>query len=93
VVLLDFFILNTSGPELIGQFGNDLKIIVTTESADKDAAVGALKPGAFDLLEKPFRNEFLHHSIWRALTVLENERTTKRPVDDLKQSRSEPLAR
>jgi DNA-binding CsgD family transcriptional regulator len=51
----------------------------------------ALKLGAFDLLEKPFQNELLYHSILRALTALANERESKRLTDDLKQSRSELL--
>ena len=44
------------------------------------------------MLEKPFQNELLYHSILRALTALENERESKRLIDDLKQSRSELLA-
>ena len=92
IVLLDVFISDVCGLDLIPQLGSDLKIIVITGCADKNTAIRALKLGAFDLLEKPFQNELLYHSILRALTVLATERESKRLIDDLKQSRSELLA-
>jgi FixJ family two-component response regulator len=90
--LLDVFISDVCGLDLIPQLASDLKIIVITGFADKDTAIRALKLGAFDLLEKPFQNELLYYSILRALTALANERESKRLIDDLKQSRSELLA-
>ncbi len=92
IVLLDVFISNVCGLDLIPQLGTDLKIIVITGFADKDTAIRALKLGAFDLLEKPFQNELLYYSVLRALTALANERGSKKLIDDLKQSRSELLA-
>ena len=92
IVLLDVFISDVCGLDLIPQLGTDLKIIVITGFADKDTAIRALKFGAFDLLEKPFQNELLYYSILRALTALANERGSKSLIDDLKQSRSELLA-
>jgi len=92
IVLLDVFISDVCGLDLIPQLGSDLKIIVITGFADKDTAIRALKLGAFDLLEKPFQNELLYYSILRALTALATERESKRLIDDLKQSRSELLA-
>ncbi|MFZ0944279.1 MAG: response regulator [Syntrophobacteraceae bacterium] len=91
IVLLDVFISDVCGLDLIPQLGGDLKIIVTTGYADKDTAIRALRLGAFDLLEKPCQNELLRHSILRALSALANERESKRLIDDLKQSRSELL--
>src|SRR5208337_2316405 len=91
IVLLDVFIDDVCGLDLIPQLGCDLKIIVIAGCANKDTAIRALKLGAFDLLEKPFQNELLYHSILRALTALANERESKRLIDDLKQSRSELL--
>ena len=95
VILLDVFISDVSGLDLIPQISSeasdDLKIIIITGFADKDTAIRALKLGAFDLLEKPFRNELLYHSILRALKALENERGFRKLIDDLKQSRSELL--
>lgn len=95
VILLDVFISDTCGLDLIPQIDENshgVKIIVISGYADKDTAIRALKLGAFDLLEKPFQNDLLHHSILRALKSLQNEREFKKLVDDLKQSRSELLA-
>ncbi len=92
IILLDLFISDVCGLDLIPQFDADLKIIVITGFADKDTAIRALKLGAFDLLEKPFQNELLYHSVLRALTALEGERKSKRLIEDLEQSRSELLA-
>ncbi len=91
IILLDICLCDTYGLNLIVQAGNDLKIIVITGPADKDSAIRTLKLGVFDFIEKPFRNELLQHSIWRALATLENERKSKKLVDYLKKSRSELL--
>jgi FixJ family two-component response regulator len=96
IVLLDIFISEVSGLDLIPQINSDsldeLKIIIITGFADKETAIRALKLGAFDMLEKPFQNELLHHSIVRALKALENERGFGKLIDDLKFSRSELLS-
>ncbi|MGO9312198.1 MAG: response regulator [Syntrophobacteraceae bacterium] len=95
IILLDVFISDVSGLDLIPQISSeasdDLKIIIITGFADKDTAIRALQLGAFDLLEKPFNNELLYHSILRAMKSLENERGFTALIDDLKQSRSELL--
>lgn len=91
IILLDVFMSDACGLDLIPQIGNTLKIIIITGFADKDMAIRALKLGAFDLLEKPFRNELLYHSISRALAVLKTERRSKELTDELEQSRSELL--
>ncbi|HYA41788.1 MAG TPA: DNA-binding response regulator [Syntrophobacteraceae bacterium] len=91
VILLDLFIYDLCGLDFITRFGEDVKIIIITGFADKDTAIRALKLGAFDLLEKPFQNELLYHSVLRALTALENERVSKRLIADLERSRSELL--
>jgi len=91
IILLDLFLHDRSGLDIITRFGENLKIIIITGFADKDIAIRALKLGAFDLLEKPFQNELLYHSILRALTALESERVSKRLIADLERSRSELL--
>ena len=96
IVLLDLFIFDVCGSDLLHQISvdpsEDLKIIIMSELAHKNAAIRALQLGAFDLLEKPIHNELLYHSILRALTALAYERRSKRLIDDLKQNRSELLA-
>ncbi len=89
IILLDVFTSDLCDLDLMAQLGNDKKIIVMTESADKDTAIRALKFGAFDLLEKPLNSELLHHSVLTALKALENERTSERLMEDLQKSRSQ----
>jgi FixJ family two-component response regulator len=91
IILLDIFILDVCGLDLISQFGDDLKVIIITGYADKEIAIRALKLGAFDLLEKPFQNELLYHSVARALKAVENERESRQLIDDLKHSRADLL--
>lgn len=91
LILLDILSSDVCGPDLLLQLSGDVKIIVMTGRADKSTALRALGLGAFDFLEKPFENELLYHSIWRALTALENERASKRLIADLEKSRSELL--
>jgi FixJ family two-component response regulator len=92
IILLDVYLSDVCCHQLIPKFGSDAKIIIMAGSHDRDTAIPALKFGAFDLLEKPFQNELLYHSICRALTVLENERKAKRLMDELQDSHSELLA-
>ncbi len=92
IVLLDVFLCDVCGLDLIPLFGSDLKIIIITGFADKDMAIRALRLGAFDLLDKPFHNELLYYSILRALKTLENERASKRLIYDLQKSRLELVA-
>ncbi len=96
IVLLDVFIFDVCGSDLLHQISvessEDLKIIIMTGLAGKDTAIRALQLGAFDLLEKPFRNELLHHSILKALTALSYKRRSQRLIHDIEQSRSELLA-
>lgn len=92
IVLLDIFISGVDCLPLIPTVTGDAKIIVMTEPADKNTAIRALKLGAFDLLEKPLLNDLLRHSVFRALTVLERERESKKLAEDLKYSRSKLLA-
>lgn len=94
LLLLNISSSNIGDLELIPQLEEkDLKVIITTASADKDTAIRALKLGAFDLLEKPFRNDLMLHSISRALAVLKTQRRSKALMDELELSRMELLTR
>ena len=86
MVLLNVFTSSVSALDLIPQFDNDLKIIVIAGPADRDTAIRTLELGAFNFLEKPFENDLLRHSVFGALSVLENERKSKRLKDDLERS-------
>ncbi len=69
-IVLDIMMPEKSGMELLPEMvevSPDSKIIIITGNGDKDSAIGALRRGAFDFLEKPFEWELLSHSIKRAL--------------------------
>ncbi|MGC9196343.1 MAG: LuxR C-terminal-related transcriptional regulator [Syntrophobacteraceae bacterium] len=92
IVIVDVIVANVCCPPLIIPAAGEAKIIVMTDRADKSAAIKSLQLGAFDLLEKPLRNELLRHSVLRALALLEKERESSRLADELKSSRSKLLA-
>jgi len=70
----------------------DSRIIIITGYADKEAAIKALRLGAFDFLEKPFEREILQHAIHRAMESAQKERDLKKLVADLRQSEAELMA-
>ena len=92
IILVDVVIYDACCADLDMHTDNDLKIVAMTGFADKQGIIRALKRGAFDVLEKPFVNDLLHHSVLRALTSLENERKTRRLIEDLEQSRLQVLS-
>lgn len=95
VYLVDLQLPKVTGLDLIPSIlkqSSDSKIIIITGFADKEAAINALRLGAFDFLEKPFERELLRHTIERALETLEKERMLTRLVAELRQSQSELLA-
>lgn len=58
----------------LGRRGINLPIIVVTGHGDVPLAVRAMRSGAVDFLEKPFREEALVESIGRALASRKNHR-------------------
>lgn len=93
----DLLLIEVSTPDLTGLIQdplvrNDMRIILTAERAERDRGIGALRFGAFDLIEKPFDYELVKYSISRALTNLRYERQAKELMEQLRQSRSELIA-
>ena len=76
-ILLDLRMPGTSGLELHESFGEEsisLPVIFLTGHGDVPAAVRAMKGGAVDFLEKPFRDHELLESIHAALQRDRDER-------------------
>lgn len=66
LVILDLQLPDFSGHEVMDFMharGLDCDVIVTSGSMGIDAAIGALKRGAFDYLRKPYSREELHKAI------------------------------
>lgn len=81
LVLSDILMPGLDGLRLLEQVRQkdpDLPVIIVTAMQDLEAAIGALRSGAYDYLLKPFEKEQLYHSVRRALEhrrlVLENRR-------------------
>jgi PAS domain S-box-containing protein len=72
VALLDMVIPDTDGRQLmdlINQKSPDTDVIVITEDASLDFALGALKRGAYDYVRKPFELEKLLTTVENALKL------------------------
>ncbi len=89
ILLLDSFISDAFRMPRIVHAAGDAKIIVMADSKNMDAAIEALKLGAFDLIEKPIRNELLSHSVSRAFIALAKEREVIELSDKLNHSHSQ----
>ncbi len=74
VVIMDLFLPDVDGIEVIRQFVQDnpqAKIIVITSNGSVNRAVDAMRAGAFDFLLKPFSDERLLSAVISALASLE----------------------
>lgn len=70
VVLADMFLQDGEGVRIIQAErarGGDAEIIVISGSRDIDTAIRALREGAYDYLEKPFRNADVEATVARAV--------------------------
>lgn len=71
-LLLDVRMPGMSGLELqerLGSEGITLPVIILTGHGDVPMAVGAIKAGAFDFVEKPFNNQLLVERVQRAIEL------------------------
>lgn len=76
VVIMDLFLPDVDGIDVIRQFTHDnpqAKIIVITSNGSVNRAVEAMRAGAFDFLLKPFSDERLLSTVTSALESLETK--------------------
>ncbi len=84
LVLLDIWLPGTDGMEILRQFKTTfphIPVIMMSGHAGIDAAVNAIKRGAFDFLEKPLTLEVLLEKVAAALTIQPQKETGKLPSE------------
>jgi putative two-component system response regulator len=70
VVLTDIVMPGITGLqflEKIRSFNSEIPVIMMTANADLDMAIDAIRKGAFDFLLKPFKPEYLAHTVKKAI--------------------------
>ncbi len=76
-LILDLRLPGVSGLGLYRQLreeGSDIPVIFLTGYADIATAVGAMRDGAFDFVEKPFRSQYLITQVQTAITAHQESR-------------------
>ncbi|MEW6027300.1 MAG: HD domain-containing phosphohydrolase [Planctomycetota bacterium] len=98
LVLSDINMPGISGLELlerIRQSRTGLPVIMMTGAAELQCVVEAIHKGAFDFLIKPFANEYLYHTVGKALRyreLIEQERRYKETLEETVKTRTAELA-
>lgn len=98
VVLTDIKMPAMSGIEFLGKIretNKNIPVIMMTAYAEIDEAVAAIKNGAFDFIIKPYKPEYLIHSIEKAIKysgLLQIEKNYKKMLEDTVQKRTKELA-
>ncbi|AXK43714.1 response regulator transcription factor [Erythrobacter aureus] len=86
LVLLDLNMPGTNGMEVFAQTKDhpDLTFVILTGQGDIQKAVKAIKAGAVDFIEKPFRPDELLRIVQTGLSDLEDSRKEHQKVDNAK---------
>lgn len=69
-VLTDFMMPEVNGLQfldMVRSFNSEIPVIMMTAYAELETAIDAIRKGAFDYLLKPFRSEYLVHSVKKAV--------------------------
>jgi len=98
IVLTDIKMPDVSGIELLEKIravDAETPVILMTAYAELDAAVSAVKKGAFDFIIKPYNPEYLLHSINRAVNyhrLMQIEKNYKHRLEEDVKKRTAELA-
>jgi putative two-component system response regulator len=97
IVLTDIRMPDISGIQLLEKIHGmnpEKPVILMTAFAELDTAVDAIRKGAFDFLIKPYRPEYLLHTVEKAVTykrLLHMERDYKYMLEDTVKKRTQEL--
>jgi putative two-component system response regulator len=70
VVLTDIMMPEVTGLqllEMIRSFNSEIPVIMMTAHADMDTTIDAIRKGAFDFILKPFKPDYLAHTVRKAI--------------------------
>jgi len=90
-LVLDIRMPGISGMDMLAKLAEDkihIPTIIITGHGDIPMALEAVKRGAVDFLEKPFREHALWESITKALGICEDVRSKKLEQDELEEALS-----
>jgi DNA-binding NarL/FixJ family response regulator len=95
LVLLDMFVPEMRGLDLLPRLRElcpRTKVIIMMDAAEPDAAIAALRRGAFDFFEKSAPMDFLAYAVQRALHIQRMEEEHRQALADLQRRMQEPQA-
>lgn len=98
-VLADIRMPGISGIELASRLGKsnpEMPVVLMTAYADFETAVDAINKGAFSYIVKPFNNEYLIHSLEKAIRysrLLKMEKHYKESLEQKVKERTDDLSR
>jgi putative two-component system response regulator len=98
VVLTDIKMPQVSGVELLGDIhavDPQTPVVLMTAYADLDVALDAIKKGAFDFITKPFKAEYLIHTVEKAVTYagfIQMEKDYKKTLEETVRKRTKELS-
>jgi two-component system response regulator HydG len=94
VVLLDLFLGSASGLDVLDRLKRErpeVEVIVMTGHASIESAVGCIRRGAFDYLEKPFDDVYrVHTTVGKALERRRLVRRNRQLEDELRERAPNP---
>lgn len=97
-VLTDIKMPEMTGTELLGQihaYNPQIPVILMTAFADLDAAMAAVKSGAFDFITKPYNPDYMVHSIEKAMRyarLVQMEKDYKNSLEEMVRKRTQDLS-
>lgn len=98
VVLTDIKMPQINGVELLGRIhalDPQVPVVLMTAYAELDVALDAIKKGAFDFITKPFKPEYLLHTLEKAVKyadLIQMEKDYKKTLEETVRRRTKELS-
>ncbi len=86
VITLDLKMPGLSGIDTLEEIKRTypyIEVLIVTAHSDMQSAIGALKYGAYDFIDKPFRSEELHEAVLKGITKNHSNSKAKESIEQL----------